>query len=253
MPSIINASSSGSGGIVQTADASGVLQLQSNGTVALSISGSTVTLAGALGTSGNLTVGGQMTLTSASQDQVTISSGSASAGCSLVLSNGNGTTSNNYSYLRLLNSQTSPQAWNFGTFGSSSLTWYDSTATQTRMVLTTGAALYVGGTTLPNSTGVVYSQSSAKAWVVFNSAGTIQNALNVSSVTRTSTGNFGVAFTTATANAVLCVTANSWQSASTTNVDFNITGAGTTGYTITTFENGVVTNPNLVFSIVMAS
>jgi hypothetical protein len=35
MPSIINASSTGSGGIVQTADASGVLQLQANGTVAL--------------------------------------------------------------------------------------------------------------------------------------------------------------------------------------------------------------------------
>ena len=37
MASIINASSTGSGGIVQTADASGVLQLQTNGTVALSI------------------------------------------------------------------------------------------------------------------------------------------------------------------------------------------------------------------------
>lgn len=37
MASIINASSSGSGGIVQTADASGVLQLQSNGTVAVNI------------------------------------------------------------------------------------------------------------------------------------------------------------------------------------------------------------------------
>ena len=47
MPSIINASSSGSGGIVQTADASGVLQLQSNGTTALTVSGSTVTFAGA--------------------------------------------------------------------------------------------------------------------------------------------------------------------------------------------------------------
>jgi hypothetical protein len=47
MPSIINASSTGSGGIVQTADASGVLQLQSNGTTALTVSGSTVTFAGA--------------------------------------------------------------------------------------------------------------------------------------------------------------------------------------------------------------
>jgi hypothetical protein len=40
MASIINASSSGSGGIVQTADASGVLQLQTNGTTALTVSSS---------------------------------------------------------------------------------------------------------------------------------------------------------------------------------------------------------------------
>jgi hypothetical protein len=56
MPSIINASSTGSGGIVQTADASGVLQLQSNGTVALTVSGSTVTLAGATTLSNTLQV-----------------------------------------------------------------------------------------------------------------------------------------------------------------------------------------------------
>ena len=47
MASIINASSSGSGGIVQTADASGVLQLQSNGTVAVNIaSGGAVGIGG---------------------------------------------------------------------------------------------------------------------------------------------------------------------------------------------------------------
>ena len=52
MASIINASSSGSGGIVQTADASGVLQLQSNGTVALTVSTTrnvTLTSTGATG------------------------------------------------------------------------------------------------------------------------------------------------------------------------------------------------------------
>jgi hypothetical protein len=54
MPSIINASSSGSGGLVQTADASGVLQLQSNGTLAVSISGATTTL------SGNMVVNNQV-------------------------------------------------------------------------------------------------------------------------------------------------------------------------------------------------
>jgi hypothetical protein len=37
MASIINASSTGSGGIVQTADASGVLQLQTNGTTAVTV------------------------------------------------------------------------------------------------------------------------------------------------------------------------------------------------------------------------
>jgi hypothetical protein len=46
MASIINASSTGSGGLISTGDASGVLQLQSNGTVALTVSGSAVTFAG---------------------------------------------------------------------------------------------------------------------------------------------------------------------------------------------------------------
>jgi hypothetical protein len=39
MPSIINASSSGSGGLVQTADASGVLQLQNNGSTTVTVDG----------------------------------------------------------------------------------------------------------------------------------------------------------------------------------------------------------------------
>jgi len=39
MASIINASSTGSGGLISTGDSSGVLQLQNNGTVALTVSG----------------------------------------------------------------------------------------------------------------------------------------------------------------------------------------------------------------------
>ena len=38
MASTINASSSGSGGLISTGDASGVLQLQNNGTVAVTLS-----------------------------------------------------------------------------------------------------------------------------------------------------------------------------------------------------------------------
>lgn len=44
MASIINASSSGSGGIVQTADASGVLQLQNNGTIGLTMTSGSIDL-----------------------------------------------------------------------------------------------------------------------------------------------------------------------------------------------------------------
>ena len=62
MASIINASSTGSGGIVQTADASGVLQLQSNGTVALSISGAATTLSGNLTISNTLSSAGDLIL-----------------------------------------------------------------------------------------------------------------------------------------------------------------------------------------------
>lgn len=58
MPSIINASSTGSGGIVQTADASGVLQLQSNGTVGLVVSGANVGIGGTPSGSYNLEVAG---------------------------------------------------------------------------------------------------------------------------------------------------------------------------------------------------
>jgi hypothetical protein len=60
MPSIINASSTGSGGIVQTADASGVLQLQSNGNVVLTVgTGGTVSV-------GTANVGGTLNTTTTS-------------------------------------------------------------------------------------------------------------------------------------------------------------------------------------------
>jgi hypothetical protein len=49
MPSTINATSSGSGGLISTGDASGQLELQTNGTTRLTIdSGGTITLSSAL-------------------------------------------------------------------------------------------------------------------------------------------------------------------------------------------------------------
>ena len=59
MPSIINASTS-STGLLQSADASGILQLQSDGATAVSISGNTATVT-------NLTVSGSSNLTECAQ------------------------------------------------------------------------------------------------------------------------------------------------------------------------------------------
>jgi hypothetical protein len=59
MASIINASSTGSGGLISTGDASGVLQLQSNGTVVLTVNTSNQMVLGATGgsVSGSNSVG----------------------------------------------------------------------------------------------------------------------------------------------------------------------------------------------------
>jgi Chaperone of endosialidase len=59
MASTINASSTGSGGLISTADASGVLQLQNNGTTAVTVTGGNV----GIGTSSPVSVGGYTSLT----------------------------------------------------------------------------------------------------------------------------------------------------------------------------------------------
>ena len=72
MASIINASSSGSGGIVQTADASGVLQLQSNGTVAINIlSGTSIAVGSATAYNGG-GFGSNMSIYGAGSASVTV-------------------------------------------------------------------------------------------------------------------------------------------------------------------------------------
>lgn len=61
MPSIINASTTSTSGLVYSADASGVLQLQSNGTTGLTLDTSTnITLANNLSVTGNVTSSGRV-------------------------------------------------------------------------------------------------------------------------------------------------------------------------------------------------
>jgi hypothetical protein len=64
MASIINASTSGAGGVITTADASGELQIQSAGSTVATVTGSGVAVTGALSSSGAASVVGNLSFNS---------------------------------------------------------------------------------------------------------------------------------------------------------------------------------------------
>ena len=72
-----------------------------------------------------------------------------------------------------------------------------------RMRIDSSGSVFVGPTATQNgATGVVYSKTTAKAWVTFTgTTGAILASFNVSSVTRVSAGNYTVNFTSAMPNA----------------------------------------------------
>jgi len=223
MTTTINASNSGSGGLVQTADASGILALQTAGTTAVTVDASQ-----------NVGVG---TASPAAKFHVAGGSGStikntASAGSSWFVG------SNVDSYI-LHNESNTPMV--FTTNGTE------------RMRIDSSGNVFVGGTTQNASNKPVYASTTAKAWVNFGGAGTINGSFNVSSVTRTSTGNFEVNFSSAMPNANYAATVSSWQSASNNNVSYNVFSFTTAKYQISTFENSNAVNPNATYSIVFAT
>ena len=75
-----------------------------------------------------------------------------------------------------------------------------------------GGNVQVGGTTVANTVGYVNSRTNARAWCNFN--GTLASPItprsnyNISSVTKNSTGNYTLNFTTALADANYSVTAS---------------------------------------------
>ena len=70
------------------------------------------------------------------------------------ITNGDGTTALNYSYLRFINSKTSSQDWRFGTYGNNNLSFVNVTAGTTPMTLDSSGNLLVGTTGVPNGTSV---------------------------------------------------------------------------------------------------
>ena len=89
---------------------------------------------------------GKLDVVSTAQDQLSVRSNSKTAGSSILVSSGNGTTSNNYSYIQYQNAQTSAYNWKVGTFGSNSFSFYDATAAAERMRIDTSGNLLVGST-----------------------------------------------------------------------------------------------------------
>jgi hypothetical protein len=79
----------------------------------------------------------------------------------------------------------------------------DSTATAYNLFLQpSGGTVQVGGTTVGNTVGYVNSRTNTRAWARWNGTnGVITSSYNVSSVTRNSTGDYTVAYTTALADA----------------------------------------------------
>lgn len=81
-------------------------------------------------------------------------------------------------------------------------TWGVRISGTTKMTLDSSGNLQVGGTTVANTTGYVNSRTNTRAWVRWvGSSGAVTASYNVSSVTRNSTGNYTVNFTTSLADA----------------------------------------------------
>jgi hypothetical protein len=77
-----------------------------------------------------------------------------------------------------------------------------STNSTNRAIIDSSGNLQVGGSTVANTAGYVNSRTNARAWVKFTgSTGAILASYNVASVTRTAAGLFTIAFTTALADA----------------------------------------------------
>ena len=88
--------------------------------------------------------------------------------------------------------------------GSSGLTWTSDNSSNLAITLT--SIVDNTGNTVPSTTLV---KGAAKAWVIFNgSAATVTNSYNVSSITRTSTGQYTITFTNAFLNTTYCCISN---------------------------------------------
>lgn len=180
MTTTLNASNSGSGGLVATADASGVLALQTAGTTAVTID-----------TSQNVGIG-----TASPSQKLTLASGFVQTGNGIGGSGGVWFPYGGDAGTRTWRARTDIAS--YGDWGIEQSTTQTGTTFDTKFLIDPSGNLFVGGTTQNTATKPVYSSTTAKAWVscsVSGSTVTVGASFNVSSVTRSGTGGYTVNFT----------------------------------------------------------
>jgi hypothetical protein len=196
MASIINASTSGAGGVITTADASGVLQLQSGGNAVVSFTNTGGTAPRITGDFSNATQASRVSFQS-----------STTNGNTLVQSipNGTGTVSGltgysssdvaNSSFIQVLSIAATDARFNSGQLGTGTflpITFFTGGSERMR-IDTSGNLLFNSGY------GSVATAYGCRAWVNFNGTGTvaIRASGNVTSITDNGVGDYTVNFTTA--------------------------------------------------------
>ena len=176
MASIISAGTTSGTALNMAGDTSGVLQLATNGsTTALTID-----------TSQNVGIG-----TSSLSEKLTVNT--ASGNSKLLTTSGSNAVYMGWDGTDAIGEVATNQAWRVRT--GSSFT--------ERMRIDSSGNVFAGPTATQNgATGVIYSKTTAKAWVTFfGNTATILSSFNVSSVTRASAGQYTVTFTSAMPNA----------------------------------------------------
>jgi len=181
MTTTINASNSGGGGLVQTADASGVLALQTAGVTAVTVDASQ-----------NVGIG-----TSSPSFPLTVVTSSSALGIAI-----NGRSSDNFGsmYFYANNGSTqhatitaSASEFRFSSVPAAAVQTFYTNASERMRIDSSGNLQFNSGY---GSVAVAYG---CRAWVNFNGSGTvaIRASGNVSSITDNGAGNYSVNFATA--------------------------------------------------------
>jgi len=205
MASILSAGTTSSTGLVATADTSGVLQLATNnGTTAVTVD-----------TSQNVGIGTSSPAQKLQVNGTILSGATGTDGQTQYARSSDGAAAASVGYL------TATSEVKINNAISGPMTFY--TANTERARIDSSGNLFVGGTTQNTANNPVYSKTTAKAWVNFSDNGTtctINQSFNVGSITRNSTGNYGVNFATGISTSNSCAIANASNNDSVNAVGF---------------------------------